>query len=152
MYPENDFTYQFFDDSIAKFYKSEEDIARLLKWATGLAVFISCMGLLGLVIYTTDVRRKEIGIRKVLGASVTHIVAILSKDFIWLVMLAFTFAAPVVWWLMNKWLENFAYRTTISWWVFLASGAFMVTAALLTLSAQTVKAATANPVKSLARE
>ena len=152
MYPEDDFNYEFFDQSIAKFYKSEEDISRLLKWATGLAIFISCMGLLGLVIYTTSLRTKEIGVRKVLGASVSHIVSILSKDFITLVLIAFVIAMPLAWWTMHKWLENFVYRTSINWWVFVLSGLFMMLIALITLSIQTIRAASANPVESLRNE
>jgi ABC-type antimicrobial peptide transport system permease subunit len=151
-YPDEEFEYQFFDESIAKFYKSEQDLSRLLKWATGLAIFISCMGLLGLVIYTTNSRTKEIGVRKVLGASVSSIVSLLSKDFVWLVLVAFIIAAPLAWWTMNKWLENFAYRTSINWWVFAVSGLSMVIVALITLSIQTIKAATANPVISLRTE
>ncbi len=151
-YPEEDFNYEFFDASIAKFYKSEQDLSGLLKWATGLAIFISCMGLLGLVIYTTNLRTKEIGVRKVLGASVANIVSLLSKDFVLLVMIAFVIAAPLSWWVMNTWLQNFAYRTSINWWVFAASGLSMIIIALITLSIQTVKAAMANPVKSLRTE
>ncbi len=152
IYPGEDFNYDFFDESIARFYKSEQDISRLLKWATGLAVFISCLGLLGLVIYTTHLRVKEIGVRKVLGASVGQIVSLLSKDFILLVLIAFVIAAPVAWWAMNKWLDNFVYRTAISWWIFLLSGGVMIIIALITLSIQTIRSATANPVKSLRTE
>jgi ABC-type antimicrobial peptide transport system permease subunit len=152
VYPEEDFNYTFFDESIAKFYKDEQDIARLLNWSAGLAVFISCLGLLGLVIYTTTQRVKEIGVRKVLGASVTQIITLLSKDFLQLVMLAFIIAAPLAWWAMNKWLEDFAYRTTISWWIFAICGISMILIALLTLGMQTVRSATANPVKSLRTE
>jgi putative ABC transport system permease protein len=151
-YPADDFSYQFFDESIAKFYKSEQDISRLLEWATGLAVLISCLGLLGLVIYTTNTRTKEIGVRKVLGASVADIVSILSKDFVALVLIAFVIAIPVSWWAMYKWLQNFAYKTTISWWIFLASGLLMTIMALVTISIQTIRAANANPVKSLRTE
>jgi ABC-type antimicrobial peptide transport system permease subunit len=152
IYPQEDFNYEFFDESIAKYYKSEEDISRLLKWATGLAIFISCMGLLGLVIFTTNLRTKEIGVRKVLGASVSQIVSILSKDFVSLVLIAFVIAMPLAWWAMHTWLENFAYRTTKNWWVFLLSGAFMMVIALITLSIQTIRAANANPVESLRNE
>jgi ABC-type antimicrobial peptide transport system permease subunit len=152
IYPQEDFNYEFFDESIAKYYKSEEDISRLLKWATGLAIFISCMGLLGLVIFTTNLRTKEIGVRKVLGASVSQIVSILSKDFVSLVLIAFVIAMPLAWWAMHTWLENFAYRTTINWWVFLLSGAIMMVIALITLSIQTIRAASANPVESLRNE
>lgn len=152
VYPEADFSYNFFDESIAKFYKSEQDTGRLLKWATVLAIFISCLGLLGLVIYTTNVRKKEIGIRKVLGASVVQIVSNLSRDFILLVVIAFIIAVPLAWWATHKWLEDFVYRTPMSWWIFIASGVIMLLIALLTLSIQTIRAAVANPVKSLRTE
>jgi len=152
LYPEDDFSYTFLDESIAKFYKSEQNLSSLLKWATGLAIFISCMGLLGLVIYTTNQRTKEIGVRKVLGASVTQIVSLISKDFIQLVLLASIFAIPLSWWAMHKWLENFAYKTTVSWWVFVLSALFMIAIALLTLSIQTIRAASINPVDSLRAE
>jgi putative ABC transport system permease protein len=151
-FPEEDFNYDFIDESIAKFYKSEQDISHLLQWATGLAIFISCMGLLGLVMYTTNLRIKEIGIRKVLGASVSHIVSILSKDFIRLVFIASIIAIPLSWWSMNKWLDNFAYKTPVSWWIFMLSILFMMMIALITLSIQTVRAASANPVDSLRSE
>ncbi|TMI93152.1 MAG: FtsX-like permease family protein [Bacteroidetes bacterium] len=152
VYPEEDFNYEFFDESIAKFYKKEQDTANLLNWCTGLAILISCLGLLGLVIYTTTQRTKEIGVRKVLGASVSQIVSLLSKDFMQLVLLAFVVAAPIAWWAMHKWLEDFAYRTNISWWIFGLSGITMIIIALLTLSIQTIRSATANPAKSLRTE
>jgi putative ABC transport system permease protein len=152
IYPEEDFSYAFLDENIAKFYKTEQDMSRLLKWATGLAIFISCIGLLGLVIYTTNQRTKEIGIRKVLGASVRQIVAILSSDFVRLVLLASVIAIPVAWWAMHKWLNNFAYKTTVNWWVFALSAFFMLFVALITLSIQTIRAASANPVDSLRNE
>jgi putative ABC transport system permease protein len=152
VYPQEDFAYEFVDDSIAKFYKKEQDTSNLLNWSTGLAIFISCLGLLGLVIYTTTQRTKEIGVRKVLGASVAQIVSLLSKDFVQLVLVAFVIAAPVAWWAMHKWLEDFAYRTGISWWIFGLSGMAMILAALLTLSIQTLRSAMASPVKSLRTE
>lgn len=152
VYPDADFTYTFFDESIAKLYKSEQDTSRLLTWATVLAVLISCLGLLGLVIYTTNIRKKEIGIRKVLGASVAQIVSNLSGNFFVLVILAFVIAVPIAWWAAHSWLENFIYRTNMSWWIFIASGVIMLLIALITLSIQTIKAATANPVKSLRTE
>src|SRR5450432_726952 len=151
-FPEEDFEYAFVDENIAKFYKSEQDISHLLQWSTGLTVFISCMGLLGLVMYTTNLRIKEIGIRKVLGASVSHIVSILSKDFLRLVLIASLIAVPLSWWAMNKWLENFAYKTIINWWIFALSTLFMMSIALITLSIQTIRAASANPVESLRSE
>jgi putative ABC transport system permease protein len=152
VYPEDDFDYKFFDEDIAKYYTAEQNISSLLKWATGLAVFISCLGLLGLVIYTTTQRTKEIGVRKVLGASVSQIVSLISKDFILLVLLAFLIAAPLAWIGMNTWLQNFAYRTDISWWIFLLSVSIMMVIAFITLGFQTIKAAVANPVKSLRTE
>ena len=152
IYPETDFDYKFFDETIASMYESEINTASLLKWAAGLAVLISCLGLLGLVIYTTNTRTKEIGIRKVLGASVSQIVSVLSKDFVLLVLLAFVIAAPLAWWATYKWLEDFAYRTNMSWWIFALSGFAMLAIAIFTLSVQTVKSAMANPVKSLRTE
>ena len=151
-YPQENFDYAFFDESIAKAYGDQQNISSLLKWATGLTVFISCLGLLGLVIYTTNYRVKEIGVRKVLGASVGQIVAILSKDFIKLVLIAFVVATPIAWWALHKWLDDFAFKTEISWWVFVVSGLGMVAIALITLSVQTIRAAMANPVNSLRSE
>lgn len=152
LYPEDDFEYGFFDETIAAFYKTEQDISRLLNWAAGLCIFISCLGLLGLVIYTTNTRTKEIGVRKVLGASVTQIVSLLSKDLVSLVLIAFVIAAPLAWLAMNKWLQDFVYRTQISWWVFAACGISMLLLAVIVLGIRTVKAAMANPVKSLRTE
>lgn len=152
IYPEADFDYKFVDEKIASLYKNERQTASLLAWSTGLAILISCLGLLGLVIFTTNSRTKEIGVRKVLGASVTQIVSVLSTDFMRLVLLAFIIAAPVAYWVSYKWLENYAYRTKMSWWVFVLSGLSMLLIALLVLSIQTIKAAMANPVKSLRSE
>jgi ABC-type lipoprotein release transport system permease subunit len=152
IYPDEDFSYTFFDDTIAKFYKEDENTARLLNWSTGLTVLISCLGLFGLVLYTTNTRTKEIGIRKILGATVTNIITILSKDFVQLVLVAFVIAAPAAFWASNKWLDGFVYKTTISWWVFAVSGAGMLLVALLTLSMQTVKAAMANPAGAIKNE
>jgi ABC-type antimicrobial peptide transport system permease subunit len=152
LYPDNDFEYHFLDESIAKFYNSEKNISRLLNWATGLAIFISCMGLLGLVIFITNQRTKEIGIRKVIGATVTQIVTLLTKDFLILVLTGFIIAVPIAWWGTHKWLENFAFKTTISWWIFLLSGAVMITISLITLGIQTIRSAMANPVNSLRSE
>ena len=152
IFPDDDFDYKFYDEDIAKYYDDEKNISSLLMWATGLAVFISCLGLLGLVIYTTTQRTKEIGVRKVLGASVSQIVTMISKDFILLIIIAFIIATPLAWFGMNKWLDNFAYRTNISWWIFALGVAVMIIIALLTLCFQTIKAAIANPVKSLRTE
>lgn len=152
IYPDEDFNYSFFDETIAKMYVREQHTARLLKWTSALAIFISCLGLLGLVIYTTNTRTKEIGIRKILGASVISIASTLSKDFVRLVLLAFVIAAPLAWWATYKWLQDFAYRTPMSWWVFVLSGLSMLLLSLITLGVHTIKAAIANPVKSLRTE
>ncbi|TDX01579.1 FtsX-like permease family protein [Dinghuibacter silviterrae] len=152
LYPDDDFDYTFFDKSIAAMYTTEQNTARLLAWATGLSIVISCLGLLGLVLFTTRQRTKEIGVRKVLGASVARIVALLSSDFLKLVALAFVIAVPLSYWGIHVWLDNFADRTTISWWVFAAGGGIILLMALFTLSFQTIRAAKANPVKSLRSE
>ena len=149
IYPESDFDLHFFDETVAGFYESEQRTASLLRWAMALAVFISCLGLLGLVMYTIDTRTKEIGIRKILGATVADIIAVLSAGFIRLIFIAYFIAVPLTWWALHKWLEDYAYRTSMSWWVFLLSGAFMLLMAMLTLTVRTIQAAIANPVKSL---
>jgi predicted permease len=148
-YPEADFDYRFQDESIISSYEAEQNIEHLMEWATGLTIFISCLGLLGLVIYTTNQRTKEIGVRKVLGASVGHIISILSKDFMTLVAIAFVIATPLAWWASHAWLQNFAFRTYLSWWMFPLSGFVMMLIALITLSFQTYRAASANPVNCL---
>ncbi|MDB5130291.1 MAG: yknZ 6 [Mucilaginibacter sp.] len=152
IYPDDDFEYHFFDETIAKFYETEQHTSTLLTWATGLSIFISCLGLLGLAIYTTNQRTKEIGVRKVLGATVAQIVKLLSTELVLLIILAFLIVTPLAWWAMNKWMQGFADRTPISWWIFAASGAGMLLAAVFTSGFQTVKAAIANPVKSLRSE
>jgi ABC-type antimicrobial peptide transport system permease subunit len=152
IYPEEDFKYSFLDDTISKFYEREQNTAKLLTWATGLAIFISCLGLAGLVIYTTNNRKKEIGIRKVLGASVVNIISILSRDFLALVMIAFVLAVPIAWWAMSAWLNGFQYRTTMSWWIFAAGGFGMLIVSFITVAAQTFRAAISNPVDSLRTE
>ncbi len=152
VYPDDDFEYHFFDESIAKFYETEQHTSILLNWATGLSIFISCLGLLGLAIYTTNQRTKEIGVRKVLGATVAQIVTLLSTELVLLILLAFVIVTPIAWWAMNKWMDGFADHTSISWWIFAASGAGMLLAAVFTSSFQTIKAAIANPVKSLRSE
>jgi ABC-type antimicrobial peptide transport system permease subunit len=152
VYPDEEFSYSFLDEDIGNAYNGQRDISSLLRWASGLTIFISCLGLLGLVIFITNHRNKEIGVRKVLGASVTQIVTILSKDFIKLVIIAFVIATPIAWWAMNQWLQGFAFRTEVSWWVFLVSGLGMVAIALITLSVQTVRAAMTNPALCLRTE
>jgi len=152
IYPEDDFDYHFIDDTIAKYYTAEKNISSLLMWATGLAIFISCLGLLGLVIYVTNQRTKEIGIRKVIGASVTQIVTLLSKDFLSLIAMAFVIAVPIAWWGANKWLDGFAYKTTLAWWIFASGGAAMLVLAFVVMLVRTLRAATANPVMALRSE
>lgn len=149
MYPAGEWDYTFLDDTIAKWYTADRGLAHLLNWAMGLTILISCLGLLGLVVYTTNMRTREIGIRKVLGASAAAIAGILSGEFMRLVALAFVIATPVAWWAADRWLQAFAYRTAMSWWVFVAGGVLLFLFALATLSFQTVRAARANPVKSL---
>ncbi len=154
VYPNSNWEFdpKFFDETIAKFYKKEQQFAHILNTATGIAIFISCMGLFGLVAFTTQRRTKEIGIRKVLGASVTQIVNLLSKDFLKLVILGIVIASPIAYWAMNKWLQDFAYRVDIEWWVFALAGIVAIVIALLTVSYQSIRAALANPVKSLRTE
>ena len=152
VYPNDDFDYQFVDDTIAKFYTAEKNISRLLAWATGLTIFISCLGLLGLVIYVTNQRTKEIGIRKVIGASVTNLIVLLSRDFLKLIGLAILIAVPISWWGSRKWLENFADKTSLSWWIFAAGGGALLLIALTILCIRTLRAALANPVTALRSE
>ena len=117
-----------------------------------LGILIACLGLLGLATYAAQQRVKEIGIRKTLGASVMNVVGLLSKDFLKLVVIALLIAVPVAWYAMNKWLEDFHYRITIQWWIFVIAGVLALVIAFATISLQTIKAATANPVKSLRTE
>jgi len=152
VYPNDDYEYAFLDDSIAKFYTAEKNISKLLMWATGLTIFISCLGLLGLVIYITNQRTKEIGVRKVIGATVTQLILLLSRDFLKLIGLAILIALPISWWGSTKWLENFAYKTNLSWWVFAGGGAALLLIALIILTIRTLRAALANPVEALRSE
>jgi len=146
------FSYVFADDDLNRQYHSEMIVGKLAAAFAFIAIFICCMGLFGLSIFIAEQRTKEIGIRKVVGASVMRIVSLLSANFLFLVLLAFIIASPVAWWIMNKWLEDFAYRTTIRWPVFVLTGSITLGIALLTISFQAVKAAIANPVKSLRTE
>ncbi len=152
VYPDFDFDPKFMDDTIERFYEQESKTSILLKWATGLAILISCLGLLGLVIHTTERRTKEIGIRKVLGASLTQLNLLLCKEFLILVGIAFVIAAPIAWYGINNWLQDFAYKTELSWWVFAASGVAMLVIALAIMSIRTIAKANANPIKSLRTE
>ena len=150
--PKFPFTYQFADEEFNKIYKSEQVIDKLSNYFAFLAIFISCLGLLGLAMFTAEQRTKEIGIRKALGASIAGLFRLLSKEFLQLVGIAFLIAAPLSWWAMNKWLQDYSYKTDISWCVFAAAGLLTVVIALGTISFQAIKAALANPVKSLRTE
>ena len=150
--PSYPFTYQFADDQFNKMFLNEQLISELSRVFATLAIIISCLGLFGLAAYTAERRTKEIGIRKVLGASVTGITTLLSKDFLQLVAISCMVAFPVAWWMMHNWLQNYEYRIEISWWIFLAAGIAAVLIALITISFQSIKAAIANPVKSLRTE
>jgi predicted permease len=152
VFPEQVFVGRFLDESIAEFYEDDNRLSATTKGFGILAIVISCLGLFGLATHAAAQRVKEIGIRKVLGASVANIVSLLSKDFLKLVFLALLLASPLAWYLMNQWLENFAYRITIQWWVFALVGILAVAIALLTVSVQALRAAVANPVESLKNE
>ena len=146
------FSYRFLDDSFDQMYRTEQRTGKLAMAFAILAILIACMGLFGLATYAAEQRIKEIGIRKVLGASVNNIVEMLSKDFLVLVLISSIIAFPLAWWAMHSWLQDFAYRISISWWVFLLAGAIALFIALATISFQAIKAAVANPVKSLRTE
>jgi len=146
------FSYSFMDNDFDKLYHAEQQTGQIFIAFAVFAILIACLGLFGLVTYAAEQRTKEIGIRKVLGARVSGIVSLLSKDFALLVGIAALIAFPAAWWAMYKWLGTFAYRTEISWWIFLVAGAVTLAIALLTVSIQTIRAALANPVKSLRSE
>jgi len=146
------FDYIFVDDEFDKQFKSEMLIGKLSRIFALLAIVITCLGLFGLAAYTAERRTKEIGVRKVLGASVTGIAGLLSKDFLKLVILSSLISFPVAWWLMHNWLQNYAYRVEISWWIFIVAAALAIVIALFTISFQAIKAALTNPVKSLRTE
>jgi putative ABC transport system permease protein len=152
IYPDNEFSYSFVDETIERFYKTEQRTARLARTATIVAIIISCLGLFGLSSFTVIQRTKEIGIRKVLGASVNSILFLLSKDFLILVMIAFIIATPIAVYFIEDWLSRFAYRMNLSWWLFGIAGIASLATAFLTVSFRTVKAAKADPVKSLRYE
>ena len=150
--PDLPFDYFFLDEAFDKLYKKESKLGALFNYFSMLAIIISCLGLFGISAFATQQRTKEIGIRKVLGASVNGLTMMLSKDFIKLVVIASLTAFPIAWWVMSKWLQDFAYRVNISWWIFLAAGGSALAIAMLTVSFQAIKAAIANPVKSLRTE
>ena len=152
VYPNEKFEYQFYDDTIKKFYEKEQQMEQLMNTGMTIAIIISCLGLFGLATFTARQRTKEIGIRKVMGASVSNIAALLSRDFLRYVFIAAVVASPIAWYCMHKWLQGFAYSAPIYWWIFVLAGGVAMLIALVTVSFQSVKAALANPVDSLRAE
>lgn len=150
--PNDDFEYEFLDDHFAELYRADNTLSEIVGILAMLAILISCLGLFGLASFSVEQRVKEIGVRKVLGASIVQIVNLISQDFLRLVIIAFVIAAPLAWFGMSKWLEDYAYRVDISWWVFALAGVLAVAIALMTVSFQSIKAALKNPVKSLRSE
>ncbi|HRO70048.1 MAG TPA: FtsX-like permease family protein, partial [Chitinophagaceae bacterium] len=147
--PDQDFEYRFLDESLNAMYQEEQRLSTVVRYASMLSIFIACLGLFGLATLVVVRRTKEIGIRKVLGAGTGSLVRLLSRDFVILVAIAAVIAFPMVWWALNKWLRDFAYRVDIEWWVFFTAAALTLLIALMTVSFQAIKAALANPVKSL---
>ena len=151
-YPAESFHFTFYDATLEKMYTQERQIGELIDLATIITVLISCLGLFGLAALTAFQRTKEIGIRKVLGASVSSIVSMFSKEYVILILIAMLIATPVAWWAMNKWLQDFAYKIDLHWWMFGLAGIIVMAIALLTVCFQAIKAAVADPVKSLRTE
>jgi putative ABC transport system permease protein len=151
-FPEHPLEYQFLDDHFAEVYRADTQVSRMVSILAGLAIFISCLGLFGLASYSAERRIKEIGIRKVMGASINNIVLLLSRHFLRLVLIANLIAWPLAYWAISRWLEDYAYRVAISWWVFLLAAVMALFIALVTVSLLAMKAALANPVKSLRSE
>ena len=152
MAPGKPFSYQFMDEAFDNMYRDEQRTSKVGLTLAIIAIIIACLGLFGLATYAAEQRIKEIGVRKVLGATISNIVSMLSKEFMVLVLIASALAIPLAWWAMNKWLEDFAYRINVGWWIFLAAGVIALLIALITVSSQAIKAAVANAVKSLRTE
>lgn len=152
LFPDDEFNYQFLDETIAGFYFKEQQLSKLLRWAVGLSILIAGLGLFGLAIFTANQRSKEIGIRKVLGASVAQVIFLLLKNLLLLVLIACMIAFPIAWYLANKWLQDFVYRTEVSWWLFAVSAMGLLGVATAVLLSKTLLAARANPVNSLRDE
>ncbi len=150
--PSEPFEYSFLDEAVQKQYQSEIIFSNIINSFTLMAILISCLGLFGLAAFSAEQRKKEIGVRKVLGASVASLVQLLSKDFIKLIGLSILIATPIAWWVMNKWLQSFSYRVDISWWMFALAGVISILIALITVSFQSIRAALANPVRNLRTE
>ena len=143
------FEYSFLDEEVNKLYETDITLSRIINSFTLMAIVISCLGLFGLAAFNAELRIKEIGIRKVLGASVPGIAQLLSAGFLKLVGVAFVIAVPIAWWAMNRWLQTFSFRISVSWWMFAVAGLLSALIAMVTVSFHAVKAAVANPVKSL---
>jgi putative ABC transport system permease protein len=150
--PDGPLGYTFLDDNFAKLYESELRTQQIFSAFAIIAIIIASLGLFGLSAFIIDQRTKEIGIRKVLGASVQNVLLLVSKDFLILVGIAFLISVPVTWWAMHNWLQDFAYRINIQWWIFALAGIIAILISILTISFQAIKAAIANPVKSLRSE
>jgi putative ABC transport system permease protein len=150
--PSEPFQYSFLDAAVQQQYRSETIFSNIINSFTLMAILISCLGLFGLAAFSAEQRKKEIGVRKVLGASVAGLVQLLSKDFIKLIGISIIIATPIAWWAMNKWLQSFSYRVNISWWMFALAGVIAILIALITVSFQSVKAAIANPITNLRTE
>jgi putative ABC transport system permease protein len=152
IFPKSSFQYKFVDEKFASLYDSDRKFGKAFGFFTFLAIFIASLGLFGLTFYNSNQRIKEIGIRKVNGARVSEVMTMLNRDFVKWVAIAFVIATPVSWYAMNKWLESFAFKTTLSWWIFALAGLLALGIALLTVSWQSWKAATRNPVEALRYE
>ena len=150
--PTAEFQGSFLDENLQRLYEREKTLSSLITWGSIVAISISCLGLFAVALLMVAKRRKEIGIRKIVGASTTSLTFLLSKDFLKLVGIALVISTPIAYWLMDKWLQDYAYRITLSWWIFALAGIMAVIIAFLTVSFQTVKAALANPVKALRTE
>jgi putative ABC transport system permease protein len=149
VYPDYAFEYQFMDERTAEFYKQESQLSKIYECFAVIAILLSCLGLYGLASFMAVQRIKEVGIRKVLGSSVSGIVYLFSKEFVILIGIGFAIASPITWYLMNKWLQDYTYRISIHWSIFLLSAVIAIAIALSTVSFQLIKAALVNPVKSL---
>jgi len=152
IFPDQVFEYKFLNDTIADFYKSEHKALNLFILFAAITIFLCVLGILGLSLSMNERRTKEIGLRKVNGANVSEVIVLLNKDFVKWVAIAFVIAIPVAWFIMHKWLENFAYKTGLSWWIFLLSGFLALVIALLTVTWRSWRAATRNPVEALRYE
>jgi ABC-type antimicrobial peptide transport system permease subunit len=150
--PKFPFTYEFADEAYGKIYASENIVGTLSKYFSALAIAISCMGLLGLVMFSAERRTKEIGIRKVLGASVSSLFGLLSKEFVFLIAISFVIAVPLAWQVSENWLQSFEYRVNLSWWIFLLAGVVTFIIMLCTIGGQVIRSAVSNPVKCLRSE